>query len=206
MWSYWRVAGVILQRAGSEIKIKKIWKCSNCKQVSTRKGNLKRHIQRKHKGIGKPVKQFIYGNSIFTPPETAPTQVVFKDQYSTFKPPSENPIFYSNPPHHIEFNDDWFDKYFKPVLRLLELQLKVNSEIQPLNLSIPKDLPQFSSWPNNTFIGIPTFIGTPEYIRADGISQEESKISRNYDGVSGFRAGICQKCLATILMRYWIPL
>jgi hypothetical protein len=152
-----------------------------------------RHIQRKHNGAGKLVKQFIYGNSIFTPDETPPTEVVFKDQYSILKPRSENRIFYSNS-RHMENNNDWFDKYFKPVFRLMEFQLRTNSAIQPLNFSVPKDLPQFSSWPYNSFIGI------PEYIRADGNSQKGGKISRNYDGVSGFRAGICQKCLVGFLV------
>jgi hypothetical protein len=33
------------------------WQCPNCPQTSSRRGNLKRHIERKHNGIGRPKKE-----------------------------------------------------------------------------------------------------------------------------------------------------
>jgi hypothetical protein len=38
--------------------VREPWKCSHtdCKQECSRKGNLKRHIRRLHKGVGIPVK------------------------------------------------------------------------------------------------------------------------------------------------------
>src|SRR6476659_7216368 len=44
--------------------MKKIFKCPNCPQMSTRHWNLKRHIERKHK-IGQPTMLYISGKSAF---------------------------------------------------------------------------------------------------------------------------------------------
>jgi hypothetical protein len=79
--------------------MKKIWKCPHCKQMSTRHGNLKRHIARQHRGIGTPILQYISGNSIFTPAVAPTYRHVLNDENDVFKRPAENRIFHSKSSH-----------------------------------------------------------------------------------------------------------
>jgi len=94
----------------------------------------------------------------------------------------------------MENSHDLFDKYLDRILQRMELQLKMNSIKQSLNPNPPKCFSQLTPQSYNSFIS------KTVHMRAEGVSEHQGEISRNYDGVSGFRAGICQNCLATMVM------
>jgi hypothetical protein len=174
--------------------MKKIWKCPHCEQMSSRHGNLKRHIGRKHTGIGTPILQYISGNSIFTPAVAPTYRYVLNQENDVFKRYPEDRIFHSNA-LRMENSSDWFYKNFEPVYKLMELQLKLNSSYGSLN---PNPVKYFSP---PTAPCHYSFISKTVHVTAHANSQIQGGTSRNYDGVTGFRAGICQKCLATIVMQ-----
>ena len=173
--------------------MKKIWKCPHCEQMSSRHGNLKRHIGRKHTGIGTPILQYISGNSIFTPSVVPTYRYVLNDENHVFKPSPEDRIFHSNT-LHIENSSDWLYKNFDPVFNLMEFQQKLNSTSGSLK---PNPVKYFS--PPTAFSHY-SFISKTVDVSAHANSQLQGGTSRNYDGVRGFSAGICQNCLATIVM------
>jgi len=161
--------------------------------MSSRHGNLKRHIGRKHTGIGTPILQYISGNSIFTPAVAPTYRYVLNHENDIFKSPPEDRIFQSNA-LRMENSSDWFYKNFEPVYKLMELQLKLNSSYGSLNPNpvkyfSPPTVPSYYSSISNTV-----------HVSAHANSQIQGGMSRNYDGVTGFRAGICQNCLVTIVM------
>lgn len=176
--------------------MKKVWRCASCKQMSTRLGNLKRHVGRKHNGIGKPIMQYIIGNSIVTPEEAPTTLQVFRDEYTSnqhAKPPS----FHTNS-IHIQNDDDWLDKwtdkYIEPILKLKEFRVRKNALNQSLNPFAQSRYSQFTAQPHYGFSS------SPAYIPVERVSLDRDKISRNYDGVSGFKVDICVHCLAFLSM------
>jgi len=173
--------------------MKKIWKCPHCEQVSSRHGNLKRHIGRKHTGIGTPILQYISGNSIFTPSVVPTYRYVLSDENHVFKPSPEDRIFHSNT-LHIENSSDWLYKNFEPIFKLMEFQQKLNSTSGSLN---PNPVKYFSPPTASSHY---SFISKTVDVSAHANSQLQGGTSRNYDGVRGFSAGICQNCLATIVM------
>jgi hypothetical protein len=164
--------------------------------MSTRIGNLRRHMERKHAGIGKPILQYIDGNSIITPEEPPSTLHVFRDEYA-IKPHVKTPFFRSNS-SHIQNDDDWIDKwadkYIEPILKLNEYRARMNSINQSLS-----PIPSIYS---SQFTGLPHygFSSSPAYVPVERDSQDRNIISRNYDGVSGFKVGVCAHCLAIISM------
>jgi hypothetical protein len=173
--------------------MKKIWTCPHCRQMSSRHGNLKRHIGRKHRGIGTPILQYISGNSIFTPPVAPTYRYVLNHENDVFKRPPEDRIFHSNT-LDTENSSDRFYKNIEPVYKLMELQLKLISiygslNPNPVKYFSPPTVPSYYSSISNTVD-----------VSAYANSQIQGGTSRNYDGVTGFRAGICQYCLSTITM------
>jgi hypothetical protein len=169
--------------------MKKIWKCPNCEQMSSRHGNLKRHIGRKHTGIGTPILQYISGNSIFTPAVASSYEYGLNHENDVFKRSPEDRIFHSNT-SGMENSSDWFE----PIYKLMEMQLKLNSTYGSLN---PNPVKYFSP---PTAPSHYSFISKTVHVSAHANSQHQGGTSRNYDGVTGFRAGICQNCLVTIVM------
>jgi hypothetical protein len=94
----------------------------------------------------------------------------------------------------MENSSDWFYKNFEPIFKLMEFQQKLNSINGSLN---PYPLEYFSP---RTALSHYSFISKTVHVSAHANSQHQGGTSRNYDGVTGFRAGICQNCLATIVM------
>ena len=161
--------------------------------MSSRHGNLKRHIGRKHRGIGTPILQYISGNSIFTPAVAPTYQYVLNDENGVFKRSPEDRIFHSNT-LHIENSSDRFYKNFEPIFKFMELQQKSNSSNQSLS---PNQVRYFSQPSPPPYYSFPGIIGN---FSAHVKSQRAGVSSRNYQGITGFRAAVCQKCLATIVM------
>jgi hypothetical protein len=172
--------------------VKKIWKCPRCVQISTRHGNLKRHIERKHSSRGKPILQYVSGNSIFTPSIAPPHAYTVQDDYDIFGRTQKDHIFYSNS-SQMKNNYDLSDKYVDRFFQFMDLQLKIDSTNQSLNVNPLNHFrpppPQFHS----------SFISKPVYMIADQSSEYRDKISRKYDNVIGFGVVICHKCLTIII-------
>ena len=173
--------------------MKKIWRCSNCKQMSTRLGNLKRHFERKHNGMGHPILQYIFGNSIITPEETLPSIQVFRDESAIklstktrFKRP--NPFQTNN---NKDWMEEWSEKYIEPILKFKEFMTRMNSS-QDRNL--PMYMPQSFTLPPISSSSIPLSYG------GELNSVYPINTTRNYDKVSGFKVDICLKCFTTYVM------
>lgn len=162
--------------------------------MSTRLGNLKRHIGRKHNGMGTPIMQYLIGNSIVTPEEAPTTLQVFRDEY-TSNHHAKLPSFHTNT-SHIQNDDDWLDKwterYVEPILKFNEHRIRMNSQNQSLNPFAQSHFSQFTAQPHYSFSINPT------YIPVERDSQDRDIISRNYDGVSGFKVDVCAHCLAIL--------
>jgi hypothetical protein len=94
----------------------------------------------------------------------------------------------------MENSSDWFDKNFEPIYKLMEFQQKLNSFYGSLN---PNPVKYFSPPTGPSYY---SFINKTVHVSAHTNSQLQGGTSRNYDRVTGFRAGICQNCLATIVM------
>jgi hypothetical protein len=173
--------------------VKKIWRCPHCAQISTRHGNLKRHIERKHSVIAKPILQYVSGNSIFTPSITRPHAYTVRDEYDIFGGTQKDHIFNSNA-SQMKSSYDLFDKNLDRFFQMMDLQLKMNSTNQSLNVNPLKYFrplpPQFHS----------SFISKPVYMISGQSSEFRDQISREYDNVKGFRAVICQYCLTTLVI------
>lgn len=173
--------------------MKKVWRCPHCKQMSSRLANLKRHFNRKHNGmVGKPILQYISGNSIVTPEETPSSLQVFHDEYAMKQ---RQPAFRDSNSFHIkdtiDWLDEWFNKYTEPVLKLMEIRARINPMNQSMNANPLAYFSQVDGYPYQSFHSTPTYLGV------DSNSEAQPKIPRNYDGVSGFKADICLKCLTT---------
>jgi hypothetical protein len=199
---------------------------------------LKRHIERKHFGRGKPILKYLSGNliynpvvtpgnliynpvvtpgnliynpvvtpgnsiynpvvtpgnSIYNPVVNPPHRYVLQNEYPIFKASSTGPFFYSSTEHKPD-TDYLFDTNFKHIFQFMELLNKIKSRYAPSNPVIPiyfsPPAPQsYNSLKGNTV-----------YVRFDDKSQYQSKVYRNYEGVTGFRADICQNCFATLIIR-----
>ena len=163
--------------------------------MSTRLGNLRRHVGRKHNGIGKPIMQYIIGNSIVTPEEAPTTLQVFRDEY-TSNQYAKPPFFHTNTTHSQnddDWLDKWTDKYIEPIRKLNEFRVRLNA-LNPLIPYAPSHFSQFTAQPHYSFSS------SPAYVPVERDSQDRDKISRNYDGVSGFKVDVCVHCLAIISM------
>ena len=150
--------------------MKKIWRCPHCAQFSTRHGNLKRHIERKHNAIGKPNLEYVSGNSIFNPTITPRHSYLIQDEDNVFRKPWKDDIFYSNT-SHMKNSDDVLDKNLDRIFRLVELQTKLKSINQSLNMNPVKYFPRL---PTQLYSG---FIGNPIYNTFNEIPGYQNKIS-----------------------------
>jgi hypothetical protein len=156
--------------------------------MSTRFGNLKRHIGRKHNGVGNPIKQYIVGNSIVTPDETSPLAVLLDE--IRVKPHTKYPILQPDV-QQIESSDKWGD-------RMLEL-FKVRSNTNPI--SSPSSDHQQPFFSQRSIHDDYRNIGSDGlYDGSDLMSNQRDNTPVNYDGVTGFKVEICPNCLTTITM------
>lgn len=179
--------------------MKKIWKCPNCAQISTRYWNLIRHIRRKHRSIGKANLAYISGNSTFNfPAFTTPTYShLVQDQNDALNQMWKDDIFYAVP-SHMKYNydrDNRFDKWLDRHIRLQELAIKLN---QTSNRDRVRYFPQPE--PPTQLYG--AFTGNPNSITFEEIPgyQDKNKLIRKFDNLIGFKIGICENCLAIITM------
>ena len=166
--------------------MKKIWKCPNCTQISTRHWNLKRHIERKHRA-GQTNLTYISGNSTFnfSDPVTPPYSYYVNYQNEPYRNMRINDILhpvtqYTKNNYYRE--DKWFDLF----CRMYELQLMDN---QSSNMNPVQYYPQ----PPTQFYGALT--GDPINT---GFKEIQDKHARNLDGVIGYKIEICEKCLTTL--------
>ena len=162
--------------------------------MSTRFGNLKRHIGRKHGGIGNPILQYIVGNSIITSGEPVDMLQVFRDEYPIERHKTKPSSFRSNS-SHIQYEDDWLnkwtDKYIEPILKFNEYQARMKSINQSLNPYPPPYFSQFTEQPHYSF-------RSPQFIAIEKDSVTQPKIAGFYDDVSGFKVDICTRCLTNL--------
>lgn len=166
--------------------MKKVWRCSLCKQICSRRENLKRHFKRLHNGQGIPILQYLSGNSILTPDETSPTLMVFPDEYATrlrTKAPVLQPYL-----THIQNRYGWEDRLFK----LIQLQSSIN---QSRFQNQPPFLSQNHKPVQNSYRSI-----NLTYVGNETTSNKPYNIPKNYYGISGFKADICLSCLTTLSM------
>ncbi len=161
--------------------------------MSTRLGNLKRHFVRKHNGMGNPILQYISGNSIITPAETASSNQVFRDE-SAIKFNTRTRLQRPDPSQTNNNNDwmeEWSQKYFDPLLKLKEFMTKMNP-------SQERNLPMYMS---QSFTQSPISSSSiPLHYGGELNSVPRIITNRNYDKVSGFKIDICPKCFATCVM------
>jgi len=127
--------------------MKKVWKCSNCIQMSTRLGNLKRHIRRKHGGMGKPALRYIFGNSILAPEENPSSFQIFYDEHTNepgIKQSPKTPLVH---PYSIYTRnsysslDKWLDNCIEALRKNNELLTRTSAMNQPLNINLPVNFP-----------------------------------------------------------------
>jgi hypothetical protein len=175
--------------------MKKIWKCPNCPQISTRHSNLIRHIQRKHKSIGEANLAYISGNSTFNLPAstTPPHSHLVQYQNAAFKKKWKDDIFYAftSQTRNNYDRDYWLDRCF----RLQELGLKLN---QTLNMNPVRYFPQ--PQPPTQLYG--AFTRSPTYITFEEIPgyQNNNRLTRKSDSSIGFKIGICENCFTILTM------
>ena len=174
--------------------MKRVWRCPRCKQISTRFGNLKRHIVRKHNEIDKPILQYVIGNSIITPEESPNTPQVFRDEYTASWHAKQ--FFLRANRTHIQNDDNWLemwtDRYTQPVLKFKELRDRMNARIQSPNSFAPSHFSQFTQ----SFHAVSS---NPTYNPVQRDSGLDIK-PKNFDGVSGFKVALCAYCLTVLSM------
>ena len=166
-----------------EIIMKKVWRCSNCKQMSTRLGNLKRHFQRKHAGMGSPILQYILGNSIVTPDESTHSFQVFRDEYTLGRLYALNhQKKWQNNGANESHEVNWIDR----ILKLKVINSGPNFEFQ-------------SNYPSTYYSRIgrypPNYFQGPSNYEINEINPETHKAQMRYDGVSGIKMDVCTGCL-----------
>src|SRR5438093_5354903 len=179
--------------------MRKIWKCPNCPQISTRHWNLVRHIERKHKSIGEANLAYISGNSTFNFPAstTLPHSHLVQAQNDVFRKMWKDDIFYAFTSHmKNNYNrDDWEDKWLDRCFRLQELGLKLN---QTSNMNPVRYFPQ--PQPPKQLYG--AFTCSPSHITFEEIPgyQNKNRLTRKSDSLIGFKIGICENCMTIITM------
>ena len=161
--------------------------------MSTRLSNLKRHFERKHNGLGNPILQYISGNSVITPEETPSSIQIFHDE-SVTKSHTKTRLQRSNPTqmnNNKDWIEEWSEKYFEPILKFKELMTKLNP---PQARNLPLNMSQSFTQPPISYSSIPL------YDRGELNSVHSAKITRNYDGTSGFKIDICPHCFLGFVM------
>ena len=160
------------------------WNCSNCKMSSTRHWNVKRHIQRRHRGMGEPISYDTMHYHKDMNPEN------FRFPFAYF--------------HHTSLSfltqKEKSNKNFSDFLeRLLQLLRKI---VEYKNL-----LSQLSTMPQQTGImpysgGVYPSMPSMSFDRGESnnTSSEHSKFEDDVDDyaeVVGFKSHVCEKCLIT---------
>lgn len=149
--------------------------------MSTRLGNLKRHFQRKHAGMGSPILQYISGNSIITPEETTHSFQAFRDEYASGR--KVYPFHQANRLQSDVDNDEWVDKWIERILKLKEINAKSNFTFQSNNPS--------------AYFTHSGDLQTPLKYDIYEKNLEIHNAPKSYDDVSGFKVDVCLKCLIT---------
>jgi hypothetical protein len=156
--------------------------------MSTRLGNLKRHFVRKHNGMGNPILQYITGNSIITPEETASSIQVFRDEYAINYPKTSLRSNSQHIQHEDNWLDKWTDKYVEPIIKFNEYLARVKAVSKSLNPIPSAQFLQFTEQPQYSFRNPPSLtVGkdSMDLVKENGI----------YHDASGFKVDICKRCL-----------
>jgi hypothetical protein len=156
--------------------LKKIYRCPHCHQTSTRRWNLERHIERKHKA-GQPTLTYVSGQSSFSLPPSANNSssnlgLAQNDSRENFWRDYTKPV-YSN----RSYIPDSTDKSLDRLAQIIELSIKTEQlpKTNPIPFFPQRGTPQYFN----------PFSGKPDYITIIETEQKPIAVS---DGVIGFKA------------------
>lgn len=167
--------------------------------MSTRLGNMKRHIERKHGGMGKPALRYIFRNSIIAPEETPSSRQIFYDESANEPSITRRfgTLFLDSDSRDTQNSysslDKWLDNCIEALLKPNEILAGTNAVNQPLNMNPPVN---FSLVESPTF-SLPKY--TLKYPAQDRVNSSGQVVpDRDYQGVSGFKINVCDICLQMI--------
>ncbi len=163
------------------MKTKK-WNCPNCEMSSKRRGNVKRHIKRRHRTMGEPVSYDTMQYYKDMTPQNFRFPLAYSHHTSLSSPtPKEKP--------HKNFSDFLEEQILQPLRKVVEYKNLVSqlSTMQQQTGIMPGDGGIYPSMPSMTF-------DTEEF--NNNLSKEESSLDNENDsGTVGYRGHVCGKCL-----------
>jgi hypothetical protein len=162
------------------------WSCSNCQMSSDRHYNVRRHIQRRHGGIGEPVSD----DTLQYYKDINPQNYLFPIGYSrhaslSFLTRKEKP--------RKNFSDVLEHQFLQPVRKVVELKNLISqlSNIQQQRIASGGGV--YTSMPSTTFDSSES---------RNNLSEESSLDNEDDLEVVGYRGHVCEKC--TIINIYTI--
>jgi len=163
------------------------WNCPNCEMSSTRRGNVKRHIRRRHKGMGGPVRY----DTMQYYKDINPQNFLFPLAYSHHTSLS---ILTQKEKSHKNFSDLLEDQILQPLRKIVEYKdlLSQLSTIQPQQQRIMSG-GLYPSMPSMTFDSNEDNNNPSEH----SIFEEED--DDYYSEIVGYRGHVCEKCLVIII-------
>jgi hypothetical protein len=165
----------------------KEWNCPNCEMSSKRHGNVKRHIQRRHRTMGEPVSY----DTMQYYKDMTPQNFRFPLAYShhtslSFPTPKEKP--------HKNFSDLLEDQILQPLRKVVEYK-NLLAQLEPT-------FPSSSGSPNVAYQEVST-VDFEDMYRIYNISNIfETPFPPDSWMIIGIKGRVCQNCLN----QFYIPL
>jgi hypothetical protein len=159
----------------------KIWNCPNCEMSSKRHGNVKRHIQRRHRTMGEPVSY----DTMQYYKDMTPQNFRFPLAYShhtslSFLTPKEKP--------HKNFSDFLEDQILQPLRKVVEYKNLVSQlSTMQQQTGIMPDCGVYPSMPSMTFDRAESNDNLSGYSRFED--------NDDYSEIVGYRGHVCERCL-----------
>jgi len=176
------------------------WCCPRCSQTSSRHWNLKKHIERRHQGIGQPIRE----DGWCPTSNTSPTATHYiPDMMSLQDNNNNHRLNYQRYPHtfsaeqrKIEEGEE-ASKKRDPISESLEFGRKLvewlSQFVELKNLS------------NHLLSTRPNFTDQLSVLQPQQLLQRTQYINTNFTPPFGFRVYLCYKCLTNSLHRVLYP-
>ncbi len=178
------------------------WSCIHCSQTSSRHWNLKRHIERRHQGIGRPIREDGWHSTYNTSP--AATHYI-PDMMMILQNNNNNNnqhLNYQNYPHS-----------FSAERRKIEEREETPRKIDPISESLEfarkwvewlRLVVECKNLSNQLHSTTPNFTDQLS-VAQQQVLQKTQHINSNFTPPFGFRVYSCYKCLTNSLHRVLYP-